>query len=97
MTDEESALGALKNAWAGALATAEPLRHALPALAQIAPGTPVEAFDLETYHRLALAHANAAQALRGLVEQLRRKVGPGDGESEGPGSGGGDGPTAPGP
>ena len=31
--------------------------------------------DLETYHRVTLAQSNAVMALRGLVEELRRKRG----------------------
>jgi hypothetical protein len=34
----------------------------------------VKDLDLETYHNVAMAQANALMALRGLVEQLRAKV-----------------------
>lgn len=55
---------ALKNAWASALAASEELK-----------GIRLEAMDsidLEAIQPKVLAQANAAQALRGLVEQLRR-------------------------
>ena len=37
-------------------------------------GTAVKDLDLETYHKVTMAQANALMALRGLVEQLRAKV-----------------------
>jgi hypothetical protein len=39
----------------------------------------LDAVDLEAIQPKVLAHANAAQALRGLVEELRRKAEKGDG------------------
>ena len=73
MSEDPSALMALKNAWAGVLAAAEPLRALSPMVQQIDESAPTGGLDLETYHRLALAQANAAEALRGLVEELERK------------------------
>lgn len=75
MSDETNALLALKNAWTGALTSAEALKTLGPAVAALPPATPLAEVDLDTYHRLTLANANAAQALRGLVEELRRRLG----------------------
>lgn len=52
---------ALKNAWTSAIAAAEELK-----------GVSLDPVDLEAIQPKVLAQANAAQALRGLVEQLRR-------------------------
>ena len=54
---------ALKNAWNSVIATAEELKAINP-----------EGADLETLQPKVLAQANAAQALRGLVEELRRQA-----------------------
>ena len=69
-----TALLALKNAWNGAVAAADRVRDLAPQLSAIADSADLNASDLETYHQVALAHANAAQALRGLIEELRRKA-----------------------
>ena len=52
---------ALKNAWNTVLATAEELK-----------AVTLDTASLEAIQPKVLAQANAAQALRGLVEQLRR-------------------------
>lgn len=52
---------ALKNAWNTVLATSEELRK-----------VSLDTASLEAIQPKVLAQANAAQALRGLVEQLRR-------------------------
>ena len=54
---------ALKNAWTTALATSDELR-----------AIRLEEVDLEAVQPKVLAQAVAAQALRGLVEELRRKA-----------------------
>jgi len=54
---------ALKNAWDSVIATVDELRQIDPV-----------STDLEALQPKVLAQANAAQALRGLVEQLRRKA-----------------------
>lgn len=65
---------ALKASLRGALTTAGSLAalkekvEALDARAGIAPG------DLEELSRAALAHAVAAQALRGLIETMRTRL-----------------------
>jgi hypothetical protein len=74
MSDESNALLALKNAWAGAVTTASPVRD-LDATVQALPAdTPLTAIDLEAYHHVALTAANAVEALRGLIEQLQARV-----------------------
>ncbi len=54
---------ALQHAWNSVVASAEQLKAMTPDLA-----------NLEAVHPKVLAQANAAQALRGLVEELRRKA-----------------------
>jgi hypothetical protein len=70
---DETALLALKNAWTGAVAAADRLRDLGPQVASIADPALADS-DLDTYHQVALAHAIAALALRGLIEELRRKA-----------------------
>jgi hypothetical protein len=74
MSEETNALLALQHAWQGAVDTAGALEAAGAALHQLDAATPVSSLPLDDYHRLALANANAAQALRGLIEQLQRKA-----------------------
>ena len=71
---DATALLALKNAWNGAVATADRLRDLGPQVAAIADPASLADSDLDTYHQVALAHANAVLALRGLIEELRRKA-----------------------
>jgi hypothetical protein len=74
MSDEGNALLALKNAWAGVVAASAAVRD-LDVVVQALPAeTPLAALDLERYHHLALAEANAIEALRGLIEQMRDRV-----------------------
>lgn len=54
---------ALKNAWNTVLATAEELK-----------ATTLDPSNLEAIQPKVLAQANAAQALRGLIEELRRNA-----------------------
>ena len=73
MSDQSEAVLALKNAWAGVIAASEPVRDLAPAIAALDETASIEAADLETYHRAALAQANAVMALRGLIERLQEK------------------------
>jgi hypothetical protein len=66
-----NAVAALKNAWTGAIAASERVR-ALDAEVQ-ALGSDVPDEALQVFHHAVLAHANAVMALRGLIEELRRK------------------------
>jgi hypothetical protein len=70
---EVNAVLALKNAWNGVVAASDELRALSPAVTGLPEGTTLADLDLDTYHRLSLAHAIAAEALRGLVEELRRR------------------------
>ena len=72
MSNETNALLALKNAWSGAIAASERLRELAPSVAGLAEDVDVTTLDLEAYRRVAIAHATASQALRGLIEQLQR-------------------------
>jgi hypothetical protein len=58
---------ALQNAWNTVLATSEELKGLTP-----------DQTNLEAIQPKVLAQANAAQALRGLIEELRRKAEKGD-------------------
>ena len=60
---EPNAAAALQNAWNTVLATYEELKGLTP-----------DPANLEAIQPKVLAQANAAQALRGLVEELRRKA-----------------------
>lgn len=75
MSDESNALMALKNAWAGAVSAADALRDLAPSVHALPGDADLGALDYETYHRVALAHAVAAGALRGVLEQIQRKYG----------------------
>ena len=59
---------ALRNAWNSVIAASEELKTIT-----------LDPVDLEAIQPKVLAHANAAQALRGLVEELRRKAEKADG------------------
>ena len=74
MSEHPNALLALKNAWNGAVATSERVRELAPAVQALPEGTDVSQIDLETYHNAALAQSNAVMALRGLIEELRRRA-----------------------
>lgn len=75
MTQDRDAVLALRNAWAGVLTSADRLREIGPGVMDLPPTAALTDVDLEACAAAALAHANAAQALRGLLEQLRRKAG----------------------
>jgi hypothetical protein len=72
MSDESNAVMALKNAWNGAVNASERVRDLSTSVAGLPEATPLSDLDLETYHTVALTQANAVQALRGLIEELRR-------------------------
>ena len=74
MSEDTDALLALKNAWNGAIATSDRLREAGHGILGLPASAVIQDVDLEATGTLALAHANAAMALRGLVERLRQKV-----------------------
>ncbi len=72
MSENVNAVLALKNAWNGAILASDEVRALGPSVQALPETTDLAALDVETWHRLALTQANAAQALRGLVEQLRQ-------------------------
>jgi hypothetical protein len=74
MSDEGNALLALKNAWAGAVTTSTTVRDLEEAVQALPADTPLAAVDLQQYHQVALAAANAFEALRGLIEQMQARV-----------------------
>ena len=76
MSDETNAVLALKNAWAGAVTAGNGVRDLNAALQALPPETTIDQLDLERYHQVVLADANAVQALRGLIEQLRARLAP---------------------
>lgn len=73
MSDASNAVVALKNAWSGAVIAADAVRAIAPDVAALPAEAGFDGLDFERYARLTLANANAAQALRGLIEELRRK------------------------
>ena len=75
MSDESNALLALKNAFSGVVNSADRVREVSASLTTLPETTPLAQIDLETYHNVALAQANAAMALRGVIEEIRRKSG----------------------
>ena len=71
---DASALLALKNACNGAVATSDRIRDLSQDVGAIADAAAVTDSDLDMFHQIALAHANAASALRGVLEEIRRKT-----------------------
>jgi hypothetical protein len=66
---------ALQASFLGALDTARALEAIKSKVLGIEPGSDIDSGDLEELGRLALAHAVASQALRGLVEAIRARRG----------------------
>ena len=73
MSDESNALLALKNAWMGAVAASDRVRELAPAVQALPEATPPAELDLDAYHAVTMAQANAVMALRGLIEELKRR------------------------
>ena len=68
-------IAALKASFRGALATAEALAALGRSIESLDAGADIEATELEEIARVTLAHAVAAQALRGLVSTMRARRG----------------------
>ncbi|HEU4935198.1 MAG TPA: hypothetical protein VFT39_02015 [Vicinamibacterales bacterium] len=68
---------ALQASLLGTLETARALEGIQSKVMDIEPDSDIATDDLEELGRLALAHAVAAQALRGLVEAMRLRRGGG--------------------
>jgi hypothetical protein len=73
MTDSNG-IEALKASFRGALSTAEALAALKDKVTALNPDAPIALADLDELGRVTLAHAVASQALRGLIETLRRRV-----------------------
>jgi hypothetical protein len=73
MTDSNG-IEALKASFRGALSTAEALAALTDKVMALNPETPIPVDDLDELGRVTLAHAVSSQALRGLIETLRRRV-----------------------
>jgi hypothetical protein len=76
MSEHPNALLALKNAWNGAIAASERVRELAPTVQALPDGADASQIDLEPFHQAALAQSNAVMALRGLIEELRRRATP---------------------
>ena len=71
--DSENAVMAFRNAWLGAVTSAGELQKMAPAGAALPADTPVTSLDFDGYHRVLAAHANAVNAVRGLLDDLKPK------------------------
>jgi len=71
--DDENAVMAVKNAWLGVVTTAEAVVELSPVVQALADETASASLDFETYHRVVGTHANAVMALRGLLDEVKRK------------------------
>jgi len=74
MTDVNE-MEALKASFRGALATAERLESLKEKVATLDPHAEIHAEDLAELSRVTLAHAIAAQALRGFVVTMQTRRG----------------------
>jgi hypothetical protein len=73
MTDSNG-IEALKASFRGALNTAEALAALKDKVMALNPEAPISHEELDELGRVTLAHAVSSQALRGLIETLRRRV-----------------------
>ena len=74
MSQDSFDLLALQNAVQGVLAASDRVRELAPAVAGLTPSATLKDVDLAELHNVAMAQAIAAQALRGYVEELQRKM-----------------------
>ena len=72
MTDANAVM-ALKNAWKGAVSASAEANGMTETVMNLPDGASVGDLDLDAFHRVTFAQANAVMALRGLIEELRRK------------------------
>jgi hypothetical protein len=72
MTDRNE-LQALQASFRGALATSAALGALAGTIEALTPDDEISRADVEELARVALAHAVASQALRGLVETMRAR------------------------
>jgi len=76
MSNEQNPLLALKNACAGVISASQPVQTMAAAVEALPAETPPGTLDLDGWHRAVEAQANAVMALRGLVNELRRREHP---------------------
>lgn len=76
MSDDSNAVLALKNAFAGAIGAATAVAGLGATVQALPEQAALDSLDLDRYHAVVLAEANAVQALRGLIEQLRARLAP---------------------
>lgn len=74
--DEANAVLAFKNAWLGAVTSADELAKLAPSVQGLPEDTVPASLDFETYHRVLAAHASAVAGVRGLLDDLKRKIEP---------------------
>lgn len=74
MSQDSQDLLALRNAVGGVLTAADRVREVATSFAGLAETASVRDVDLVQLHTVAMAQAIAAQALRGYVEELQRKM-----------------------
>ena len=74
MSQDSNDLVALQNAVQGVLAASDRVRELAPAVAGLPPSGLIKDLNLAELHDVAMAQAIAAQALRGYVEELQRKM-----------------------
>lgn len=72
-SDDPNALLALKNAWNGVIHAAERFKSATDTVGTASETGILSDEDLTRLHTIAMAEANAVMAVRGLLEELRRK------------------------
>jgi hypothetical protein len=72
---DSNEIAALKASFRGAVATADALAALMPAIETLDPRADIGAAELEEIARVTLAHAVAAQALRGFVNTMRARRG----------------------
>ena len=65
---------ALQNAVQGVLNASDRVRELAPAVAGLTPSATIKDLNLAELHSVAMAQAIAAQALRGYIEELQRKM-----------------------
>jgi hypothetical protein len=74
LSQDSNDLMALQNAVQGVLAASERVREVAPSVTGLDLSASIKDVDLAQLHSVAMAQAIAAQALRGYVEELQRKM-----------------------
>jgi len=74
LSQDSNDLMALQNAVQGVLAASERVREVASSVTALDLSASIKDVDLAELHRVAMAQAIAAEALRGYVEELQRKM-----------------------